>query len=128
MSPLWLTSFNHTPIHSLVGPSARVQSSEFILVVGLSASLQQGDLQPAEARAVRVCGETAWMRSLEDVKAVLLDQYAAGGLDEFTKDMSNSTYSQPWPPIADHLTNLAIDKDVPHSSLASVGLHSAMSV
>ena len=55
------------------------------------------------------CGETAWMRSIEDVKSAFCDLYSAGELEEYTKNMSNGTYSKPWPPIADHLANLAVD-------------------
>ena len=58
------------------------------------------------------CGNTAWMRSLEDVKAAFLDAYAAGKLEEFTKEMTTTTYSLPWPPIDEHLVNLAIDMGV----------------
>jgi|TARA_B110000196_G_C20945301_1_gene566615 hypothetical protein len=84
---------------------------------------------PASSKAVfgqlkhQQCGETAWMRSTEDVKAVFIDQYEAGELADYTKDMTNSTYSLPWPPIADHLTNLAIDKGAPQSSLARARWH-----
>lgn len=84
---------------------------------------------PASSKAVfgqlkhQQCGETAWMRSAEDVKAVFIDQYEAGELADYTKDMTNSKYSLPWPPIADHLTNLAIDKGAPHSSLAGARWH-----
>tara|TARA_B100000795_G_scaffold145238_1_gene108749 strand:- start:5737 stop:6090 length:354 start_codon:yes stop_codon:yes gene_type:complete len=85
-----------------------------------------GDV-PASSKAVfsqvehQKYGETAWMRSGEDVKAVFTDQYAAGELADYTKNMTNSTYSLPWPPIADHLANLAIDKGAPRSSLARAG-------
>ena len=55
------------------------------------------------------CGDNAWMRSLEDVKAAFLDAYAAGKLEEYTKDMTTATFSLPWPPVSEHLVNLAVD-------------------
>ena len=67
------------------------------------------------------CGETAWMRSPEDVKAVFSDSYTAGELEDYTKNMSISTFSLPWPPIAAHLGNLAMDMGAPLSSLVGAG-------
>lgn len=54
-------------------------------------------------------GDNAWMRSLEDVKAAFIDAYAAGKLEEYTKDMTTTTFCLPWPPVTEHLVNLAVD-------------------
>ena len=42
------------------------------------------------------------MRSAEDVKAVFIDQYEAGELADYTKDMTNSKYSLPYPNPTHH--------------------------
>merc|ERR1712185_107406 len=55
------------------------------------------------------CGDLAWMRKTEDVRAAFIDKYQAGELEEYTKEMTATTYSMPWPPIADHLPNFALD-------------------
>ena len=68
-----------------------------------------------------LCGETAWMRSPEDVKGVFSDSYTAGELEDYTKNMSISTFSLPWPPIAAHLGNLDMDMGAPLSSLVGAG-------